>query len=123
MLRLIRSAVLATALPLLPSLAHADEVGPGEAVVSDLGSTHLVAYFVQQGDRCALTVLTEPGLAMREALGMPATLPGRVRLDLSGDEQAVVDSADHPGLVLTCLAGGTRLAIRPITQSAMAVTD
>ncbi len=93
--------------------ARADEmvqnlgpVGPNEAVLVTVGSTHLIAFFEPGSGRCALNAVVWDNLAADA--GKSAK---RVRVSIEPGQIVHIDTADQQSLHLQCGSNAATLAI------------
>jgi hypothetical protein len=92
-------------------------LNPIEAGSFSLGATHIVAFYVPQAGRCAVTAVVE------EIVGdAPSASPARVRFDLAPGTRAFIDNAGGRSVALECGADAQVLTIERQDLSAELVT-
>jgi hypothetical protein len=107
--------LLAFALDHEANSAQAEPVSlnPIEAGSFSLGATHIVAFYVPQAGRCAVTAVVE------EIVGdAPSASPARIRFDLAPGTRAFIDNAGGRSVALECGADAQVLTIEPQDLSA-----
>jgi hypothetical protein len=107
--------LLAFALDHEANSAQAEPVSlnPIEAGSFSLGATHVVAFYVPQAGRCAVTAVVE------EIVGdAPSASPARIRFDLAPGTRAFIDNAGGRSVALECGADAQVLTIEPQDLSA-----
>jgi hypothetical protein len=93
--------------------ARADEmvqnlgpVGPNEAVLVTIGSTHLIAFFEPGGGRCALNAVVWDNLTADAG-----TSAKRVRVSIEPGQIVYIDTAEQQSLHLQCGSNAATLAV------------
>jgi len=119
---MIFAVVASLSLVASAAIARADESGvtvamkPMQAVSFDLGSRHVVSYFVSREGRCDLTVLTA---ARFEANATAA--PGdvqRLRLRVDSSSSALLDAPEGESLQFACTPDALALTLTRVDRVA-----
>jgi hypothetical protein len=93
-------------------------VGPREAVLATIGSTHLIAFFEPGGGRCAVNAVIWDNLAIDA--GDSAK---RIRVNIEAGDVIHIDTADQQSLHLQCGSNAATLAVVDINAlSASGIT-
>lgn len=93
-------------------------VGPREAVLVTIGSTHLIAFFEPGGGRCAVNAVIWDNLAIDA--GDSAK---RIRVNIEAGDVMHIDTADQQSLHLQCGSNAATLAVVDINAlSASGIT-
>jgi hypothetical protein len=78
-------------------------VGPNEAILATIGSTHLIAFFEPGSGRCALNAVVWDNLA--------ADAPKRVRVSIEPGQIIYFDTAEQESLHLQCGSNAATIAV------------
>ena len=78
-------------------------VGPNEAVLATIGSTHVIAFFEPGSGRCALNAVVWDNLA--------ADAPKRVRVSIDPGQIIYFDTAQQESLHLQCGSNAATIAV------------
>lgn len=90
-------------------------VFPSHGVSIDVGSKHVVGYFIADNGTCNLTLLMGDKLAGDD---VPASSAARLKQVVAGNSSAVVDTAEGESLELACQPGATAMTVRLLKQVA-----
>lgn len=93
------------------STAIAQGVTPMQAVVDEVGGKQVVAYYMRDGEACALTMMIDESPTMREARALPMTGAARLRVRLQAGESATLESVEGASIQLTCASGANELLV------------
>jgi hypothetical protein len=113
---------VAASLSLASAVAWADESGvtvamkPLQAVSLDLGSRHVVTYFVTREGRCDLTVLTAARFE-ENAVAAPGDVQ-RLRFRVDSSSSALLDSPQGGSLQFACARDASALTLTRVDRVA-----
>ncbi|WP_181701912.1 hypothetical protein [Chthonobacter albigriseus] len=84
----------------------------GQGFDYEVGSKHAVGYFTAKGSDCALTVIisdrvTDDGVAAQGA---------RVRVNVAGGADALLETADGKGLQVSCASDAKHVTVTPLAS-------
>lgn len=93
-------------------------VGPREAVLVTIGSTHLIAFFEPGGGRCAVNAVIWDNSAIDASDSAK-----RIRVNIEAGDVIHIDTADQQSLHLQCGSNAATLAVVDINAlSASGIT-
>lgn len=77
----------------------------------DVGSKHIVSYFLAANGACSVTVLIGD---KADAEGDNSSIGTRVKFDVAGGSTARTDTAEGKSLEIGCARGAATMSIRPV---------